>query len=79
MIGVPVGDPDQRAKAFVVLREGERTDADEILGFLRERLASYKIPKAVEFRSQLPLAFTGKVLRRVLAEEERAAEAARAV
>ena len=47
--------------------------------FLRERLASYKIPKAVEFRSQLPLAFTGKVLRRVLAEEERAAEAARAV
>jgi long-chain acyl-CoA synthetase len=79
VIGVPVGDPDQRAKAFVVLREGERTDADEILGFLRERLASYKVPKTVEFRRELPLAFTGKVLRRVLADEERAVEAVRAV
>jgi long-chain acyl-CoA synthetase len=33
------------------------------------------VPKAIEFRSELPLAFTGKVLRRVLAEEERAREA----
>jgi long-chain acyl-CoA synthetase len=73
VIGVPVGGPDQRAKAFVMLRKGERADAAEILAFLRERLASYKVPKAVEFRSELPLAFTGKVLRRVLAEEERAA------
>jgi long-chain acyl-CoA synthetase len=72
VIGVPVGAPDQRAKAFVMLREGEEADADEIAAFLRERLAAYKVPKAIEFRSELPLAFTGKVLRRVLAEEERA-------
>jgi long-chain acyl-CoA synthetase len=71
VIGVPVGSADQRAKAFVMLREGERADADEILIFLRERLAGYKVPKSVEFRAELPLAFTGKVLRRVLAEEER--------
>jgi long-chain acyl-CoA synthetase len=75
VIGVPVGGADQRAKAFVMLRESERADADEILVFLRERLAGYKIPKSVEFRAELPLAFTGKVLRRVLAEEERAAAA----
>ncbi|HEY6056899.1 MAG TPA: AMP-binding protein, partial [Candidatus Limnocylindrales bacterium] len=73
VIGVPVGCPDQRAKAFVVLREGERADSDEIVAFLRERLSAYKVPKAVEFRAELPLAFTGKVLRRVLAEEERSA------
>jgi long-chain acyl-CoA synthetase len=73
VIGVPVGSPDQRAKAFVVLRERAKPDAGELLDFLRERLAPYKIPKAVEFRSELPLAFTGKVLRRVLAAEERAA------
>jgi long-chain acyl-CoA synthetase len=75
VIGVPVDSPDQRAKAFVVLREGERADAAEILDFLRLRLAPYKLPKAVEFRPELPLAFTGKVLRRVLADEERARDA----
>jgi long-chain acyl-CoA synthetase len=74
VIGVPVGSADQRTKAFVVLREGQRVDPDEILAFLRERLAGYKVPKSVEFRAELPLAFTGKVLRRVLADEERAIE-----
>jgi long-chain acyl-CoA synthetase len=75
VIGVPVGGADQRTKAFVVLREGQRADADEILAFLRERLAGYKVPKRVEFRAELPVAFTGKVLRRVLADEERAVAA----
>jgi long-chain acyl-CoA synthetase len=70
VIGVPVGGTDQRAKAFVVLRDCEQADADEILTFLRTKLAAYKVPKAIEFRSELPLAFTGKVLRRVLADEE---------
>jgi long-chain acyl-CoA synthetase len=73
VIGVPVGGADQRAKAFVVLREGERADETEILAFLAARVAPYKLPKAVEFRVELPLAFTGKVLRRVLADEERRA------
>jgi long-chain acyl-CoA synthetase len=76
VIGVPVGGTDQRAKAFVVLRQAERADADEILGFLQSRLAPYKVPKTIEIRSELPLAFTGKVLRRVLTEEERAKETA---
>jgi long-chain acyl-CoA synthetase len=71
VIGVPVGGADQRAKAFVMLRPGEQADAAEMLGFLRERLAAYKVPKAIEFRADLPVAFTGKVLRRVLADEER--------
>ena len=72
VIGIPPGSLDQRAKAFVVLREGVTAQADELLAFLRSRLAPYKVPKAVEFRAELPLAFTGKVLRRMLAEEERA-------
>jgi long-chain acyl-CoA synthetase len=78
VIGLPVGGSDQRAKAFIVLRDGQRADADEILAFLRERIAPFKVPKSVEFRNELPLAFTGKVLRRVLAEEERAKETSRA-
>ena len=79
VIGVPPGSPDQRAKAYVVLRDGEQANADEILTFLQERLAPYKVPKAIEFRAELPLAFTGKVLRRVLADEERATDGVRAV
>ena len=71
VIGVPVGGADQRAKAFVVLREGERADADEILAFLRRAPRRLQGPEGVEFRAELPLAFTGKVLRRVLADEER--------
>lgn len=39
-----------------------------MLAFIRARLAPYKVPKVIEFRADLPIAFTGKVLRRVLAE-----------
>jgi long-chain acyl-CoA synthetase len=74
VIGVPVGGLDQRAKAFVVLREGVTSDARELLDFLGGRMAAYKVPKLIEFRDELPLAFTGKVLRRVLADEEGAKE-----
>ncbi len=44
----------------------------EILAFCMERLAPYKTPKALEFRLELPKSTVGKLLRRVLAEEERA-------
>lgn len=71
VIGIPVGGLDQRGKAFLVLRQGETATEEEIIEYLQGRLAPFKVPKAVEFRDELPLAFTGKVLRRVLAEEER--------
>ena len=75
VIGVPVGGTDQRAKAFVVLRQGETATEEEILAFCRERLAKYKVPKSVEFRDDLPKTMVGKYLRRVLVEEERARHA----
>ena len=53
-----------------MLRHGETATADEIIGFLRERLSAYKIPAAVEFLDKLPRSFIGKVLRRVLVERE---------
>jgi long-chain acyl-CoA synthetase len=71
VIGVPVGGTDQRAKAFVVLRQGETASEEEILAFCRERLAKYKVPKVVEFRDDLPKTMVGKILRRQLMEEER--------
>lgn len=72
--GVAVGIADkyrgETVKAFVVLKPGETATAEEIIAFCRERLAAYKVPKQVEFRSSLPKSAIGKVLRKILREEE---------
>ena len=72
--GVAVGIADkyrgETVKAFVVLKPGETATAEEIIAFCRERLAAYKVPKLVEFRSSLPKSAIGKVLRKILREEE---------
>jgi long-chain acyl-CoA synthetase len=70
VIGVPVGSTDQRAKAFVVLKDGETATEEEIIAWCREGLAKYKVPKHIEFRPELPKTMVGKVLRRQLMEDE---------
>jgi len=55
-------------KAVVVLKRGEKATADELLALCRERLDAYKVPRQIEFRSELPKNFVGKVLRRLLVE-----------
>ena len=69
--GIPRADDQTDLKAFVVLRRGESATPDEILAFLKSRLSSYKVPGAVEFLDALPRSFIGKVLRRVLIENEK--------
>jgi len=59
------------AKAWIVLREGETSTQEEIQAYCDRYLTSYKIPKAVEFVQSLPKTRVGKVLRRLLASEER--------
>ena len=75
-IGVPVGGANQRAKVFVVLKEGENTTGEEIIQWCRDGLAPYKVPKFVEFRSELPKTMVGKILRRELMDEEEATQTA---
>jgi len=70
VIGVPDEKSGEAVKAFVELLPGADTGEEEVLAFCRERLAGYKRPRSVEFRSQLPTSAVGKVLRRVLREEE---------
>jgi long-chain acyl-CoA synthetase len=70
-VGVPDEYRGESVKAFVVKREGSAVTEDEIIAFCEERLAAYKAPKAVEFRDFLPKSTVGKLLRRVLADEER--------
>jgi len=70
-VGVPVPGKGERVKAFVVLKEGETATEEEIIEFCRQNLTAYKVPKFVEFRDELPMTMVGKVLRRVLLEEEK--------
>ncbi|MBE7469456.1 MAG: long-chain fatty acid--CoA ligase [Anaerolineales bacterium] len=69
-IGVPVDSDNQRAKAFVVLKPGQTVTPEELIAWCKEGLAPYKVPKFVEFRSELPKTMVGKILRRQLMEEE---------
>ena len=71
VIGIPHEEYlGEKIKAYVVLKEGERATADEIIEFCRQQLSKFKIPKEIEFRSQLPKTLVGKVLRRVLRDDE---------
>jgi fatty-acyl-CoA synthase len=56
--------------AYVVLLPGAELDDDELIDFCRERLAGYKVPKAVRFVDELPRNPSGKVLKRVLRDRE---------
>jgi long-chain acyl-CoA synthetase len=62
----------ETVKAFVVLKEGESCTAEEIIAFCKEKLAPYKVPKLVEFRESIPKSAIGKILRKVLRDEEEA-------
>ena len=65
-----IGIPDERlgevGKAFVVLRPGRNIDAAGLIAWARVNMANYKVPRAVEFRTELPKNAAGKVLRKEL-------------
>ena len=60
----------EKIKAYIVLKEGETATAEEIIQYCRDQLSKFKVPKEIEFRDQLPKTLVGKVLRRVLRDEE---------
>lgn len=74
VIGIPDETTGEAIKAFIVLHEGDTATADEIIEWCRDPetgLAGYRVPKQIEFRESIPETMVGKVLRRVLVEEER--------
>ena len=68
-----IGIPDERigevGMAFVVLRPGATATGAEIIGWSREQMANYKVPRAVEVLDELPLNATGKVMKETLREQ----------
>jgi len=70
VLGAPDPYRGETVKAFVVLKEGQESRAEEIIEFCRQNLARYKVPTLVEFRRELPKSQVGKILRKTLREEE---------
>ncbi|MGJ3196544.1 long-chain-fatty-acid--CoA ligase [Peribacillus frigoritolerans] len=69
--GIPDPYRGETVKAYVVLKKNTRVTEEELNEFARKNLASYKVPRSYEFRDELPKTTIGKILRRVLIEEEK--------
>jgi long-chain acyl-CoA synthetase len=63
VVGIPDEKWGESVKAVIVLRKGMTATEDEIIDFCKERLASYKKPKSVEFWDSLPMTGSGKIMK----------------
>jgi long-chain acyl-CoA synthetase len=66
VIGVPDDEWGESVKAVLVLKEGQTATADEMIGYCREYLAGYKVPRSVDFVNELPKTDTGKILKKLI-------------
>ena len=71
VIGIADERWGERPCAFVTLRAGAEADAEALRDFVRERIAGFKVPDRVEFRSDFPRTATGKIQKFVLRDEAR--------
>ncbi len=69
--GVPDAVQGEAVKAWVAVKPGASVDGEELRALCRTHLAAYKVPRQIEFREALPKTTVGKVLRRVLRDEEK--------
>jgi len=69
-VGVPDPYRGETIKAFIVLKQGQTATEAEIIKFCKGKLAPYKVPKLVEFRNSIPKSAVGKILRKILRDEE---------
>lgn len=69
--GIPDPYRGETVKAWIVLKPGETATAEEMRAWCQDKLAKFKVPTHIEFRDELPKTMVGKVLRRVLVEEQK--------
>lgn len=69
VVGVPDAKWGETGKAFIVLQEGEKATAEELMSWARTKLAKYKVPAHYAFIDELPKSDSGKILKRKLREE----------
>jgi long-chain acyl-CoA synthetase len=66
VVGMPDSDRGQVIKAVLVVKTGSSLSKKEVTAYCNQRLASFKVPKVIEFADELPKSSTGKVARRLL-------------
>ena len=69
VFGVPDGHFGEELCAFIVCREGQSADEDEIRAFCKDKISHYKVPKYIRFRQELPMTATGKAQKFKMREE----------
>lgn len=72
VIGVPDAIRDEAIKAVVVLKSGERADAESLHAWCVERLSKFRVPELFEFRDSLPRTSVGKIQKHILRKEHQA-------
>ncbi|MFP4452713.1 MAG: long-chain-fatty-acid--CoA ligase [Desulfobacterales bacterium] len=70
VVGVPDEKSGEAVKAYIQLKPDEQATEEEIREFCKQHMAGYKRPKYIEFRDDIPVSPVGKVLRRILRDEE---------
>ena len=74
VVGIPHKERgDDTVTAYIVTHDGNAISTDELKAFCKQYLADFKVPRAFEFRTELPKTTVGKVLRRALVEEAKRA------
>ena len=66
VVGVPHDSHGEEVKAYVIKNAGAPITEDELVAWCKENMAAYKYPRIIEFRDQLPMTATGKILKREL-------------
>jgi long-chain acyl-CoA synthetase len=69
VIGIPDARLGEEVKAFIVPKPGVTVTEDELVDWSKEQFAAYKYPRHIEFRTELPMSATGKILKRELRAE----------
>lgn len=72
VIGIPHPQRVQEPKVFIVRKEGASIAEHDIRHYLKDKIAAYAMPHAIEFRETLPKSAIGKILKKMLVEEEKA-------
>jgi long-chain acyl-CoA synthetase len=68
--GIPDPEEGELVKAWVKIKDGSTLTTDALKAWCKENMTHYKVPKEIEFRAEIPKSMVGKVMRRVLQEED---------
>ncbi len=69
VVGEPSDSHGEEVVAYVVLKDNPGLSPDEIIEWCKNEMASYKYPRKVIIKDELPMTATGKIFKRVLVEE----------